>query len=240
MSDFGFIILRHVRCDISNKYWIEAYTCIRKFYPRNKIMLIDDNSNYDFITEFAMENTTIIQSEYEGRGELLPYIYFLQNPLFEKAVIIHDSVFFQERVDFQHINLPLWHFDTPLPLIQDREKELSLISALNNMECLLEKYNTLSFKGCFGGMSIIDLNFLKKINHKYHLGNLIKHVLCRDDRMCLERVLGVIFSYELNNQMSVFGNIYTYNFHYSFDRYLLDKENKYMPMIPVIKVWTGR
>jgi hypothetical protein len=235
----GFIILRHVKCDITNQYWIETYECVRKFYPTNKIMIIDDNSNYEFVTEKVLENTTVINSEYKGRGELLPYLYYLRNPLFDKAVIIHDSVFFQERVEFQHINVPLWHFDGAA-LTQDRKKELILISALNNMECLLDHYDRLPYHGCFGGMSIIDLNFLKKINDKYNFNNLLEHVLSRDDRMCLERVLGLIFSLEKKETKSVFGSIFNYNYNYSYDRYLFDKDRNYMPMIPIIKVWTGR
>jgi hypothetical protein len=42
--------------------------------------------------------TTIINSEYHGRGELLPYYYYLQNKFVDKAVIIHDSVFINKYI----------------------------------------------------------------------------------------------------------------------------------------------
>lgn len=242
MSSLGFIILRHVNSKVSNEFWIECYSCVRKFYPNNKIMIIDDDSNYEFITEIVMENTIIINSEYKGRGELLPYIYYLRNPIFEKAVFIHDSVFFQKHVNFDFDNVPLWYFDRADILIENREKELQLISTIDDNNNLLNLYNSKSFVGCFGGMSIMNLNFLKKINDKYNLEKLIDHVSSRHDRMCLERILGLIFAFDkvTNESCTIFGNISNYNYGYSYNTYLFDKNNQYMPMIPVIKVWSGR
>ena len=46
---FGFIVLRHVNNKESSKYWKICYGRIRKYYPEVQIILIDDNSNYDFI-----------------------------------------------------------------------------------------------------------------------------------------------------------------------------------------------
>jgi hypothetical protein len=100
--NFGFIILRHVNSDLTNKYWIECYDCIRKFYLDNPILIIDDNSNYDFITEKELKNATIIKSEFaKGKGEILPYYYYYKNKIADRVIFIHDSVFIQERIDFE-------------------------------------------------------------------------------------------------------------------------------------------
>lgn len=192
----------------------------------------------------VLENATVINSEFKGRGELLPYIYYLRNPIFEKAVIIHDSVFFQRHVDFDlnQENIPLWHFDGAT-LIQNNDCELSLISSLKNAIPLTQYYNKKSFRGCFGCMSMITYDFLKNIDAKYNLENLLDKIIDRHCRMCAERVFGLIFSIEhngTNEKLSVFGNISNYNQGYTYDRYLYDKEQCYMPNIPVIKVWTGR
>ena len=45
-------MLRHVNNKLSNQYWIHCIQCIRKFYPENKILIIDDNSNYDFTLQY--------------------------------------------------------------------------------------------------------------------------------------------------------------------------------------------
>ena len=69
----GFIILRHVNSEDTNKYWITCYDKIREFYPENKIMLIDDNSNYTYISkdkEATLTNTIIIITHY-GRAVLV-------------------------------------------------------------------------------------------------------------------------------------------------------------------------
>ena len=236
----GFIMLRHVQCKNSNFYWIESYKCLRTFYPLNQIIIVDDNSNYEFITDITLQNTIVIDSEYKGRGELLPYIYYLRNPIFDKAVIIHDSVFFNQYINFdQQENMPLWHFDQRT---QDRIIESHLISKLDNMQPLLDLYDTKLWNGCFGGMSVIRIDFIQEINAKYNIENLIHFVTCRNDRMCLERVLGLIFSIESkNDKKSTLGDIITYcKWGYPFHYYNYQKNNFQLPKLPVIKVWSGR
>ena len=78
-SSLGFIILRHVNSSITNTYWIKCYNSIRHFYPENNILIIDDNSDPEFLTHKILYKTNIINSEFTKRGEVLPYYYFLQN-----------------------------------------------------------------------------------------------------------------------------------------------------------------
>lgn len=113
MPDFGFIITRHVNSIKTNEYWNHSVKLIRTNYPFKKIVIIDDNSNYDYVkSNFNYKNIEIIQSEYPGRGELLPFVYYLRHKWFENAVIIHDSLFFHKRIPFESFKLPvlpLWH-----------------------------------------------------------------------------------------------------------------------------------
>ena len=120
MSEIGFIILRHVRCETTNKYWMICYDCIRTHYLDNKIIIIDDDSDYTFITKKSLYKTRVIQSEYPKRGELLPYYYYLQFKLFNIAVILHDSVFIQKPMDF-HVDTYklIWEFEHYWDQIQD-------------------------------------------------------------------------------------------------------------------------
>ena len=57
--DIGFIILRYVNSELTNKYWINCYNSIRKYYPENTILIIDDNSDYQYITDEIFYKTTI-------------------------------------------------------------------------------------------------------------------------------------------------------------------------------------
>jgi GR25 family glycosyltransferase involved in LPS biosynthesis len=40
---------RHVNSEKTNNYWNNSILCIRRFYPDVKIIIIDDNSNYEFV-----------------------------------------------------------------------------------------------------------------------------------------------------------------------------------------------
>ena len=149
MTEVGFIILRYVINELTNKYWIKCVDSIRQYYPENKILIIDDNSNYDFITDKKLYKTTVINSEFHKRGELLPYYYYLHNKLFDVAVIIHDSVFINKYIDMSVNKYKfLWEFEHYWDQIED---ETRMIDVFNDLE-LKEFYaNKNLWKGCFGG-----------------------------------------------------------------------------------------
>ena len=52
-SSLGFNILCHVNSEKTDKYWQENYDCIR-------IIIIDDNSNYSFVSQKHVSNTEVI------------------------------------------------------------------------------------------------------------------------------------------------------------------------------------
>lgn len=237
MNTFGFIILRHVNDNLTNKYYINAYNYIRILYPENRIIIIDDNSNYNFIDKDYDEklyNTIIINSEYPGRGELLPYIYYLHNKFFDKAIIIHDSIFIKNKIDLETNSYKFfWEFEHDWDDIND---EVTLITYLNNFEEVLSFYFKKElWKGCFGGMMIICYDYLKKIDTKYKIEGLIEAIKTRYNRCSFERVIGCLMQME-SIQPSLLGNIHKYyNWGLTYDEEIIKKIE-----LPVIKVWTGR
>jgi hypothetical protein len=238
--EFGFIILRHVNNVLTNNYWIGCYACIRKFYPDHPIIIIDDNSEYNFVNNIPLNNATIIQSEYKQRGELLPYVYFLKNAWFPKAVILHDSVFIQKHIDFHEINnCSLWHFQSnESSLIKE---ETHLISKCRNTDELLAEYNKREWQGCFGGMAVVSHDFVSQIETNYGIfSSLIPHIQLRRDRQCLERILGLAFYMMNQRNYSIFGDITKYcKWGYPYKSYVADKKNLRI-ILPIIKCWTGR
>lgn len=254
MSNYGFIITRHVNSEKTNNYWNQCVKLIRTFYPLNKIILIDDNSNQDFIkAEHEYSNITYLRSEYPGRGELLPYVYYLKYKWFPSAVIIHDSLFVHSTIHFELFNtpvLPLWHHNYDkenLPNI------LRIASVLTNNSVIMNKlYNNMNILGlnidkfnlCFGCQTFIKLDFLELLEYKYNITNLLKVVRNRSDRCALERVMGLLFCQEnpkIIKVNSLFGDIltkYRCKF-YNFDEYMRDLNNNKL-RYPFIKVWTGR
>jgi len=255
INNYGFIITRHVNSEKTNKYWNRCIRCIRKFYPLKKIVVIDDNSNQDFVkAEFDYNNVEFIQSEYPGRGELLPYYYFYKHKFFDNAVIIHDSVFFHQRINFDNVKykaIPLWHFNSDKENVDNTYR---IASVLNNSYDITKQLTdkdvrVLGFKkdmwfGCFGVQCYINHTFLSKMRDKYSLFNMLNVVTNRSDRCCLERILGIIFfgnQRNLYKRQSLLGNIMTYSvWGYSYEQYCKFLESNKGSPLPLVKVWTGR
>ena len=235
---FGFIILRHVNSEKTNLYWIENVKCIRKLYS-NPILIIDDNSDKRFLTnDTIFDKVTVVQSEFIGRGEILPYYYFHKLKLFDTAVIIHDSVFIQKYIEFDKVTDVqfLWHFYHYWDSI---EEELSKIKYLKNHQRLLETfYDKSKWLGCFGGMTCMTYNFLNKLVENYDIFKLLDVINNRCDRTNFERILAVL-CYSETSQITMNGYIFEEGIiEYSFDDYLMDKNN--IKNKRIVKVWTGR
>lgn len=239
--DFGIIILRHVNCKDHDKYWQEAYKCIRIVYSLIPIVIIDDNSDYQYVSIIPLENCKIIQSEYKGHGELLPYLYLLKHKWFKTMLFIHDTVFLKEKLTCKcHNFFPLWSFDCLIAPQSD--DQLLLIKNLENNDKLIKFHDSNHWNGIFGCMTVISLSFLEQINKKHNLFNLAGHITTRYKRMSLERVLGVLFYYYHYRRFNaIYDTIHRYllnndiEWGYTFDKY--KKENK---QIPIVKVWSGR
>jgi hypothetical protein len=239
----GFIFTRHVNSPETNEYWIEAYRCIRKFYPTNIIMIIDDNSDYTYISQpekLQLTNCFIIQSEFPKRGELLAYYYFNKYNLFDKAVILHDSVFIQKYINFDEIQdiKFIWHFHHHW---DDAVAEADLIkqSLINRDEALLLHNKKENWYGVFGVQSVITIDFLNTLIEKYNIFGLLKYVDTRPKRMSVERIFGLLcFSIkpDLRNDPSFFGVLHDYcKWGYKFHSYKKETQN-----LPIVKVWTER
>ena len=238
---FGFIILRHVNNSITNTYWIRCYNHIRKYYPDNTILIIDDNSDQAIVKESAKElyKTHIINSEYPQRGELLPYYYYLKNKLFDIAIIIHDSVFINKQIDINDILVVdkyrfIWDFEHHWDQTDD---ELRIISVFDDEELTAFYNNKQLWKGCFGSMSIITHDYLNHINSKYDISKLLDIILNRYNRCSFERVIACMLQSQSPSTPppSLYGDIHIYAPH----QVKITDLAKYRH-IPIIKVWTGR
>ena len=254
MNSFGFIITRHVNSETTNRYWNHSVKLLRTYYPYRKIVIIDDNSNQELVrAEHEYNNIEIIQSEFPGRGELLPYYYFIKNKFFDNAVIIHDSVFFHKRINFEYLQnvnvLPLWFFYADK---ENVENTMRISNVLHNRHQLQNKLvltnqilgmKHLKWYGCFGCQCYINHNFLLRLEMKYNITKLLYVVKNRRDRCCLERIFGVMFFSEnqkITDKKSVFGNIMKYQkWGYSYQDYQNDIKKGKLPKA-IIKVWTGR
>jgi len=255
MEKYGFIITRHVNSEKTNKYWNHNIQLLKQLYGNPNIVIIDDNSNYDFVkTEHDLSTIRVIQSEFPGRGELLPYYYLLKYQFFENAFIIHDSVFLHKKINFDSLQmqnilvLPLWDFPADTENVANTKRILRSIRNSHLLEHKLDKSKMTMhddvWYGCFGVQCYINLEFLKHIQSKYNIMNLINVVHNRKDRCCLERIFGCIFFTEykkIKKTHSILGNILQYQkWGYSFDQYEEDCKKESLKKYKIVKVWSGR
>jgi hypothetical protein len=258
MNDFGFIIVRHVNSEITNKYWKHNVRCIRNFYSEPNIVIIDDNSDINFLKESDEDKyVTVIQSELPGKGELLGYYYLHSRKLFKKAIVIHDSCFFHRKIEFDSMTEPckfIWDFPgghyeyDSLNGIKYFKQEESLVD-------LFQKKNII--RGCFGCQSMVTLDFLEKIVQEYNFFNLLNYITSRHERFNSERLYGLVCIHALINyyqypenigeNISILGNVIEQpRWGISWDEYLkilssgekiVDKNNN---GIYLFKVFSGR
>ena len=259
MYPFGFVITRHVTSEKTNAYWIECIQCIQKHYgPFVTIAIVDDNSNKEFVSidhlskpdQYALMNRCfVVNSDKDslcGRGEILGYYYLLQYRWFKQAVVIHDSVFLQSRIicDAEELKTTqvkfIWHFDNHI--WDNIYGELETVNVLNHASELTDFYHHKEkWHGCFGVMSVIDLEFLEKIWEKYSMEKWLSFVTTREKRMCVERIFAMICQKEipeLYSDCSFYGVIHSFiRWEYSYEDYQRERD---LGLYKIVKVWTGR
>lgn len=244
MDDFGFIIIRNVTNSEQNNFWKESYNSIRKFYNNIKIIIVDNNSNYEFITnDIELFNCDIINSEFGDSRQLSAYYYFYKNKPFKTAIIIHDSVFLNGELSIDpntDVNL-LWNFNTHD--YDDIEYERILLRSLTNNEGLLMLHTSKQWTGCFGNMSVININFLNFLVKKYNFFNMMRIVNSNRFQCALERVISVIFHYEspnLYHSNPIVCEISKMRWGYRYNEYILDRENNLVNNDKFIKIFAAR
>lgn len=270
----GFIVLRHVTSLDTDRYWKLCYERIRQYYPENEIIIIDDNSNYVYVdtaVETLLYKTTVIRSLWAGRGELLPYFYYVNYGWFDNAVILHDSVFINKPIDFLKSlknggglgYIFLWEFEVKQDklFMEHHHDEVRLIrrfgSSALDVDGVLDFHTRKDeWKGCFGAMSVVQLEYLKKVNKIFRLSNLLDGIAGRFNRMSFERIIACLFQYYDKSakgaeagapaaaaggdaadgeKKSIFGNIFKYcKWGIGFEEAIMSNE------LPLVKVWTGR
>jgi len=242
--EFGFILTRHVIDSTTNEYWQEAYRTIRTYYTE-PIIIIDDGSDPIYVnSSLQLVNCNIIVSGFVGRGEILPYYYFYKLRPFDYAVIIHDSIFFNRKVDFQG-QIPctckfLWSFSHEC---DDDTVTIPLLSSLAAADGPLEVYyRKMMWVGCFGAMTFMQWNFLNTLVDRHNLfESLLPRICNRDDRMAFERIIAVIdYANDLTrrpSQCSFFGDIFrSYPFGSTYQQY----KDGHLAAYDIAKIWTGR
>lgn len=74
IPDFGIVITRHVNNENADRIWKKCLEKVRKYYPTEPVVIIDNNSDYQYIKPdgINLTNCTIINSEIKNAGEMVP------------------------------------------------------------------------------------------------------------------------------------------------------------------------
>ena len=239
---------------VSNNEQLEilktAMEYAHKWYPNNKIFIIDDNSETPILKNmFTHKNTEIIKSEFPGAGELLRlYYYFYTLKPTKWAICVHDSQFINSV--FKIPNEPYQFLFYATHTYDQPPYEINLIKSLKNNE-LTAFYNhyKLDWHVAFGVQCMVSWNFLAEVNRK--LPNWLKiiapQVKTRVDRMCMERITSCIFSFIRLAKQAMFGDIFAFTYKIThgykswgmtYREFLAHRHE--LENAPTIKVWVGR
>jgi len=244
-KSYVFVILRNIRQTRDNDLWISSYNSIRQFYT-NKIVIIDDNSTINTV-DGKLVNTETIRSEYNGAGEILPYLYFMKHKWADRMIFIHDSMFINRPFRDAELDGSVtfhWHFDA-----KEDNKLGTYLSLLKNSTNLVEYATQITkWKACFGGASIIDLETIVYLEEAYaFFTKLVMVIRNRKDREMFERLFGIVLFHEgiLNMEhFSNFGNILKYPKAFESDHTSIDTAKHILSQAnydtAIIKVWRGR
>lgn len=242
-----FFVTRCIRNETHSKYWRECVLCIRRFYS-NPIFIIDDDSSFPNIDiendEKEFENVKIIRSEFKGAGEILPYYYAWKIRPAQNIVILHDSMFLQDKIPIINLKMQFfWHFDEYL---YNGYNLLELIKLLpiHFQDKIKNVYNNPKlWTGCFGVAGIATMDFIDLLFEKYELQKILSFVQSRDKRETLERLIAIIAYIEEPNLIqnpSIFGNIKNHVLAWGLNYDLYKKGSKQFQFLKLIKIWSGR
>jgi len=247
-ESIGFIITRCVKKKEHNALYKECYNAIRRFYPDLKIIIIDDNSDKEILEEHPMTNYEIIQSEYPAAGEFLPYYYLITKKLFDKAIIIQDSMILNSKIPYEEVNDYKFFYEFNAEAdIGNVDK--NIIGLLNNTKVpneLMELYKSKKWVGCFGTTMVMTYDFAIEHESKLGITKWASIINNRNIRMALERAMAIACIYLKGGRDSynLFGK---YDDMQTFKEGLVNKYNIHMYLEnpsrikdKIIKIWNAR
>jgi len=237
---YVFVILRNIQKTNDNDLWLACYHSIRQFYT-NQIIIIDDNSSVNTVNG-KLVNTEIIQSEFNGAGEILPYYYFNKEKWADTMIFMHDSMvlhrlFTDEELD--HEVVFHWHFKETNEVVT--KKTLSLLASITKSKEIEEFAKSNTWIGAFGCSGIIDYTIVSMLEEKYKISKLVTVIRTRKQRELVERILGILLSFE-KKVVSNFGDIL--NYPYKFETNNLQTSLYNISQVnyntAIVKLWRGR
>jgi hypothetical protein len=240
---------------------IHALSYARNHYKTEPIIVISDGSNKLILSDDVVEhlikrfNVVIkkipVNSDLSCSGELLRLYYYLQaDKPTTWAICLHDSQLINSRFvipnnePYQFLFSAPHRYNAPLD-------ELNIITRLNDPGLVKLYLNREEWFMGFGAQCVVKHEFLKEIDKRYpaFFKSFIQSINTRTDRMCCERITGVVFHSLHRSRRTMFGDIFEYakslpngSWGYSLRQFTNDlaDNNRFLNALPTIKIWVGR
>lgn len=260
-NDISIYMTTTVRSPDNLTMLVHALTYARNHYQTEPIIIISDGSDDLILSDKTIDQLSkqfnaIIKkipakSDLSHSGELLRLYHYLRaDKPTTWAICLHDSQLINSRFvipnnePYQFLFSAPHRYDAPFD-------ELNIITRLND-PALIKLYLDRDgwFMG-FGAQCVVKHDFLKEIDKRYpaFFNSFIRSINTRTDRMCCERITGVVFHSLYRSRRTMFGDIFEYakslpngSWGYSLRQftYDLDNDNQFLKALPTIKIWVGR
>ena len=245
---YVFVILRHLRTRSDNDLWISSYNSIRRHYT-NKIIIIDDNSLINTVNG-KLHQTEVLQSDYAGAGEILPYYYFLMYRWANRMIFVHDTMFLYRPFHVEEVDTDArfhWSFVNSDTTSTARLQQI-IPSLRNHQELLPYVSQPESWRACFGVAMVVGIEVVERLEQKYKLfSTMTMMIRNRKDREMAERLLGLVMFHEKIVSVetcSNFGDILAYPNAFQSERSNLSTARYQLEQAgynsALMKVWRGR
>ena len=233
----------------------------RRNYPTEQIIIISDGSDKRILTKTIIEqlskqfNVTFKvvppESDLSRAGELLRLYYYLRaDKPTTWAICLHDSQLINSRFVIPN-NEPYQFLFSAAHMFNAPIEELNIITKINEPALIKTYLNRDEWFMGFGAQCVVKHEFLKKIDKRYpaFFKSFIRSIKTRVDRMCCERIAGVVFHSLHRSRRTMFGDIFAYtkllpngSWGYSLRQFIDDrsKDSRILKALPTIKIWVGR
>ena len=233
----------------------------RMHYPKEPIIVISDGSDPKILTPAIIKQLTdrfnvdikvvASNSKLSKSGELLRLYYYLRaNKPTTWAICLHDSQLINSRfvipnnAQYQFLFSAAHRYNAPID-------EINLITRLNDPSLVKRYLNRNDWFMGFGAQCVVKHQFLKEIDKRYpsFFNSFLHSIKTRTDRMCCERITGVVFHSLYRSRRTMFGDIFEYakrlpngEWGYSLRQFKSDLTNNSQSLeaLPTIKIWVGR
>lgn len=218
----GFIISTSVREEKHLVCLDETIKHIKNYYPKNKIILIDDGiDSYDITKIYSDDDTiNVIKTKIKGTGEHIKYKFFKETDFFDTAVMLCDKSFLQKKIEnaekmdikfISHFSNHRFHWDTIKEPQTDYNIKHNIISHTDLIRHTILKDYTQNkdfqkfaleklikkneWVGMLGANSIISKKTMIDMDNKVNFIETFSKVNTNRDRRAIESILALICHY---------------------------------------------